>query len=192
MPRHITKLTPREEKFCLSYLVDFNATRAASEAGYVGKQMNVVGWKLLQRPRIQKRIHKLREEMEGGFNVTRERIAQELSKLALLDPKGFLDANGAVKSIHDMGDERLSITGFEVEKEPDRWEFDEFGEMVLVPGKKSVMTKVKVSEKRAALEALNKMMGYNAADKLAFTDPKGKGVIPVINLNIVHPKEEDE
>lgn len=51
-------LTPKQEKFCLEYVKDFNATKAAQRAGY-GKNPNSYASKLLQTAAVSARVREL-------------------------------------------------------------------------------------------------------------------------------------
>ena len=55
------KLTPKQEKFCVEYLVDLNATQAAIRAGYSEKTAYSQGQRLLKDVEIENRIRELRD-----------------------------------------------------------------------------------------------------------------------------------
>lgn len=71
-------LTPREERFCQEYTVDYNQTWAASRAGYSPKSAAKQGCKLMKDPRILARIREIQKELVDRLGVTRERIVLEL------------------------------------------------------------------------------------------------------------------
>lgn len=54
-------MTPRWESFCRLYGFGYSATDAARHAGYAGTSAAQAGWRLLQDPRIQRRIRELKE-----------------------------------------------------------------------------------------------------------------------------------
>lgn len=56
------KLTPKQEKFCVEYLVDLNATQAAIRAGYSEKTAEATASRLLRNVKVQTRIQELRSE----------------------------------------------------------------------------------------------------------------------------------
>lgn len=56
------KLTPKQEKFCVEYLVDLNATQAAIRAGYSEKTAEATASRLLRNVKVQTRIQELRKE----------------------------------------------------------------------------------------------------------------------------------
>ncbi|MBM6824801.1 terminase small subunit [Veillonella magna] len=56
------KLTPKQEKFCVEYLVDLNATQAAIRAGYSEKTAEATASRLLRNVKVKARIQELRKE----------------------------------------------------------------------------------------------------------------------------------
>jgi phage terminase small subunit len=153
------KLTDKQESFCQAYLIDFNATKAAKLAGYSEDTAHSIGWENLRKPEIQKRITELREQTGKTYNVTRERIAQELARIGFMDIRNIFDENGVLKSPDNWpDDEAAAIAGLESEQI-----FEGFGEERTWTG---YLKKVKLSDKRAALDSLSKLMGYNEPDKV--------------------------
>jgi phage terminase small subunit len=55
-------LTNKEEAFCLEYVIDWNATRAAIDAGYSRKMAGSIGYENTKKPHIQARIQELIKE----------------------------------------------------------------------------------------------------------------------------------
>lgn len=196
------RLTVKQENFCQAYLIDFNGTKAAKAAGYSDETAHSISWENLRKPEIQKRIQDLRENMGDGFNITRERIALEYSRLAFLDPRKFYDAEGNPLPIHLLDDDTAAaITGVELEtqkhKDYSAVDLDDEGNMVDSKTGEMITTviKIKHASKREALDSLTKLMGYAAPNRTEVTGKGGKdlgAVIPVVNLNIVQPKKEDE
>lgn len=66
-------MTPKQEKFCVEYLVDLNATQAAIRAGYSEKTAHSQGPRLLENVEVQKRIKELRErEFDNSIATAKE------------------------------------------------------------------------------------------------------------------------
>lgn len=153
------KLTEKEEAFCQEYLKDFNGTRAAKAAGYSRDSACEIGSQNLRKLHIQNRISELRTATGKDFNITRERIAQELARIAFADPRNlFDDIDGKMKEIYELdADTAATIGSIEVDEL-----FEGFGRD---REKIGITKKVKTWEKTKALEALNRMMGFNAPDK---------------------------
>lgn len=168
------KLTGKQEAFCQAYLIDFNGAKAARLAGYAEESSHVEASRLLSSANIQARINELRIQMGKGFNITRERIAQELARIGFFDIRSAYDENGELVPIKDLDDSTAAaIAGIEVSN---NWDRDENGKPVIT----GELKKIKISDKRAALDSLAKLMGYNEPDKLLLSG---------IKINVTEPDE---
>jgi phage terminase small subunit len=150
------QLTEKEEAFCQQYLIDFNGARAAREAGYSVDSAREIAHQNLSKLHIQARIAQLREATGKAFNITRERIAQELALIAFGDTKVLYDENGRLKTPENWSEEGRLVSSYEETvttggEEGREWE------------KKS--RKVRSWEKTKALEQLARLMGYNEPEK---------------------------
>ncbi|HOX27461.1 MAG TPA: terminase small subunit [Candidatus Krumholzibacteria bacterium] len=76
------KLTPKQEQFCLEYVVDLNATQAAIRAGYSANGADVTGSRLLGNARIATRIAALRSERSAATKITAESVLTRLDQVA--------------------------------------------------------------------------------------------------------------
>ena len=66
-------MTPKQEKFCVEYIVDLNATQAAIRAGYSEKTAHSQGPRLLENVEVQNRIKELRErEFDNSIATAKE------------------------------------------------------------------------------------------------------------------------
>lgn len=171
-------LTDKQEAFCQRYLIDFNATKAAIDAGYSSDTAYSIGWENLRKPEIQARIAEIRVETGRGFNISRERIAQELALIAFGDTKNIFDENGLLKSPDNWSDEGRIISSYEES-------ITEFGDEKT--GGVKTSKKVRQWEKTKALDSLAKLMGYNAPEK-APVDGEGKTVKPELHIKIIRDK----
>lgn len=143
----MAKLTERQKKFCKEYVIDLNATRAAISAGYSEKGAGEQGYKLLGKTQIQKEIAKIgrpiKEELESRFNITKERVLEEIARNAFLDPRRLYDNNGNIRPITDLDEDvARAISGVEVQS-------DQMG---------AVTKKIKVNDKSKNLEMLAKYL----------------------------------
>lgn len=76
------KLTPKQELFCLEYIKDFNATRAAKAAGYSENSASEIGNENLRKPQIKDAIGQLVRESFDDLSISKERILNEQKLLA--------------------------------------------------------------------------------------------------------------
>ena len=73
-------MTPRQEKFCIEYLIDLNATQAAIRAGYSKKTADRIANQNLRRLEIQSRIKKMRDEYYDKTIMSAKEVEYLLSK----------------------------------------------------------------------------------------------------------------
>lgn len=76
-------MTPKESRFCLEYVSDFNATQAAKRAGYSAKTARSIGSENLSKPDIRAEIKRLCDEAVGHKkDLLRLRVFTELESIA--------------------------------------------------------------------------------------------------------------
>lgn len=73
-------MTPRQEKFCIEYLIDLNATQAAIRAGYSKKTADRIANQNLRKLEIQSRIKKMRDEYYDKTIMSAKEVEYLLSK----------------------------------------------------------------------------------------------------------------
>jgi len=78
----MAKLTDKQKIFCKEYILDFNATRAATAAGYSKKYVRHQGSENLAKLDIQKEIKRLMESRNQRTEITADRVVKELAKFA--------------------------------------------------------------------------------------------------------------
>jgi len=79
------ELTPKQARFVGEFLLDFNATQAAVRAGYSAKTARAIGAENLTKPHISEEIARRTKETGKRLEATRERVLEELTRLALSD-----------------------------------------------------------------------------------------------------------
>ncbi|RQQ19720.1 terminase small subunit [Burkholderia stagnalis] len=147
-------LNPKQARFVDEYLRDLNATQAAKRAGYSEKAACQIGSRLLSNVKVQAAITAARERLAKKFEITRERVMLEYARLAFADPRAFFREDGTLKRVPELDDDTAAaLAGFEVTEE-----FDGSGEDRMQVG---VTSKVKWSDKRAALDSISKVMGWS-------------------------------
>jgi phage terminase small subunit len=175
-------LTEKQEKFCQEYLIDLNATQAAIRAGYSENTSYSIGWENLRKPEIQTRIQDLRDEMAKGFNITKERIIEEYRRLAFFDIRKIHTADGGLKSVTDFDDDSAAaVAGIEVYEED--LKSDDPGEQITI----GRLKKIKLANKKDALDSLCKVLGYNPPDKKELTGKDGTELFPQPIINYHYP-----
>lgn len=90
-------LTDRQSRFVDEYLVDLNATKAATRAGYSAKTASSQGERLLRNVEVAAAIEKRKAERSTATGITQERVLRELALLAFSDVTHYqIDENGRV------------------------------------------------------------------------------------------------
>ena len=154
---------PRWEKFCHEYVCNGNATAAYIAAGFSPNGAQQAASLLLSKHVILSRIAEMRRESEKTLGISRERVAQELARL------GFSDVKRVVKwNQHGL----RSIASSDNLPDDDSRTIKSISETITTSttpeGHETVNRKIKfeLHEKRAALDSLAKMYGYNEPDKV--------------------------
>ncbi|WP_251455242.1 terminase small subunit [Veillonella intestinalis] len=73
-------MTPKQDKFCVEYLIDLNGTQAAIRAGYSPKTADRIANQNLRKLEIQNRIKELREKEFKTSIATAEEVEAMLTK----------------------------------------------------------------------------------------------------------------
>lgn len=156
------KLTDRQERFCIEYLIDLNASQSAIRAGYSEKTAGSIGSENLKKPEIQKRIQELKAQRSESTGITAERVLIEAARLAFFDIRKLYNENGGLKSVTELDDDTAAaISSLEIVTTGDK-------DDVLY------VNKYKLSDKNVALERLFKHLGLYERDNEQKTDPLSK------------------
>lgn len=163
-------LTDKQQRFCDEYQVSFNATQAAIRAGYSKKTANEQGSRLLANVSIQQELQKKKDRVAKKLEITQEMVLEGYRKLAFYDARKFYDDKGNLKDVVDLDDETaFALSGFDVMEEKGG---NGQGKQVVLGYTK----KIKMSDRKGALDSICKVLGYNSPDKVAQTDTEGKDV----------------
>jgi phage terminase small subunit len=95
-------LTPKQTRFVAEYLVDLNATQAAIRAGYSVRTANRIASENLSKPDIVAAVAAGKAVQLDSAGLSAARTLEELRRLAFCDLRGFFDADGNLKPIHEL------------------------------------------------------------------------------------------
>lgn len=84
-------LNLKMEKFCQEYIITQEGATAAKNAGYSEKCAYEIASRLLRDARIRKRIQELTTPAFRRLEVTKERVLEELARVAFADMGQFAD-----------------------------------------------------------------------------------------------------
>ena len=108
-------LTHKQERFCQEYATHGNATRAAINAGYSEKTAHSIGAENLGKPEISARILELSMIPIKKLEITRERVIEEMARIAFSDTRKLFNDQGDLRPIHDLDDDAAAaVAAFEV------------------------------------------------------------------------------
>ncbi|MFP3638122.1 terminase small subunit [Paraburkholderia sp. SIMBA_054] len=178
-------LSGKQQRFVDEYLIDLNATQAALRAGYSAKTASAIGAENLRKPQIAAAIAAARAKTANKLEITRERLLAEYARLAFSDPRKFFNADGSLKGVTELDDDTASaLAGFEVSVQHTS-EVDDEGNVVPAP---TLTSKVKWADKKAALDSIARVMGWNQ-DKVKgeFSGPDGQPIPLNLTVTFVKP-----
>ena len=170
---NIAELTEKQRIFCERYCTHWNATKAAIEAGYSEKTANEQGSQNLAKLSVREYIKFIKDNAFEFAGISALRNAQELAKVAYGSGADIRKAWESLEEWEQLPDE-VKATIAEVTTTTrviKTMGGDEETGASIIQAIESV--KVKQYDKLKALEMLNKMGGYNAAEKVETSNPDG-------------------
>ena len=178
-------LTAKQARFIEEYMVDLNATQAAIRAGYSEKGATSRGSQLLANVNVAAEVTERQKAISEKLEITRDDIARELYKLGFSNMEDYMyvgeDGFPRLDLSELTRDQAAAITELNVETY-----YEGKGDKA-VPVKKA---KVKIHDKRGALDTLAKLLGHNMAEKHEVTGADGGPIeYTEITRTIVHMKE---
>lgn len=110
-------LTARQKLFVAEYLVDLNATAAATRAGYSPRTAAQQGSRLLSNVKVQAAIAEGKQARAQRVELSQDRVLEELCHIAFLDPFEAFTDEGAFRSHAELPDSfRRAVSGLEVDE----------------------------------------------------------------------------
>jgi len=152
----MTKLNPKQERFCQEYIIDLNATQAAIRSGYSKKTAGQIAEQNLKKLEIQNRLRELQNSRQQRTEITADMVVSELAKIAFFDIRKIFDTNGMLISPTELDDSTacaIASIKSRIEKqsgEPDDW---------------AEVKEYKANDKLRALDMLGKHLGVFGSDK---------------------------
>jgi len=178
-------LTDKQLAFCHEYCKDFNGNQAAIRAGYSEKTARKIADQLLNKPEILEQVEILKKQLTKRHEITRDRLIQELSKIAFFNPRVIYkkDAKGwIVKDPDDISDDDFSALSEINSVET----FSEDSEGVVT---RKTNAKVKPADKIKAVELMAKMLGF---DKPEVTEEELLNRPKIVSYRDFYNMTEDE
>ncbi|UYL10283.1 terminase small subunit [Bdellovibrio sp. SKB1291214] len=95
-------LSSKQERFCLEYMVDLNAKKAAIRAGYSPHTAMEQGYQLLQKTSVQSKLTMLMEERASRLEVNADLVVDGLKNIAFRDIRDLFGKNGELLPIASL------------------------------------------------------------------------------------------
>ena len=147
-------LTDKQRRFVNEFLIDLSGTHAAIRAGYARKSAAKIAWELLQHPHVAKAVAEEKAARERRTRITADRVLEQFGRAAFFDTRKLFTPSGALKPIHEIGDdEAIGIAGLETV------------EMTDAEGNVTgVVRKVRFIDRTAAMDKLARHLGLYERD----------------------------
>ena len=156
------KLTPKQQRFCEAYPLDFNATKAAIRAGYSEKTAHSIGFENLRKPEIQEFLQRQADSASARLGIKRDAVLRELARVAFADIRSVVKW-GSVEL--RTADGQTEAVVYDIDLIPSEEISGDTAAAVAEVRKTAEGVVVKMHSKLAALEALAKHLGlFRPAD----------------------------
>jgi phage terminase small subunit len=171
------KLTPKQAAFVREYLVDLNATAAATRAGYSERNAESIAYQLLQKTLVREAIAAAMEERSKRTEITADRVLQELARMAFFDARRLFANDGSPLPVTEMDEDTArAVIGLDVATIGN-------GEVGI-----GQVLKLKLADKKGALELLGRHLGM-WKDKTELTGPNGGPLQQSVQIEFVAPTD---
>lgn len=153
------RLTEKEEMFCLRFIELGNASQAYRKAydctNKKPSTIHVRACEIQKRPKIQIRLEELRAENRKKYEMTVEKVVESFGKMATANVIDLHNEDGSYKNLNEI-DARtaFAITSIDTQR---------IGKGDYA---RTVITKIRLSDKKGALENLARILGM-------YKDPVG-------------------
>jgi len=145
-------LTERQYIFCIEYLTDYNATRAATKAGYSEKTADSQGSRMLKNVKVKAFIDKKTKERSDKLDITADRVLEEIANIAFFDIRKVFQGNSLIQ-VDDLDDKTARAIA-SVKSRVEKLDGENFAEIV----------EIKSNDKLKALDMLSKHIGLYEKD----------------------------
>ncbi len=180
LPPEAEGLNIRARLFVQYYLIERNATKAATDAGYSAKTAAQAGNRLLRNVQVQALIAQSEQKVAEKLDVTHERIVAELARIGFADIRNVVQwGDGVLVKDPDTG--KVVTVDNVVSLVASGTISDDTAACISEISQTAQGLKVKMHDKRAALVDLGKHLGM-FKEKVELTGPGGKAIAITMNL----------
>lgn len=173
------ELTEKERLFCHQYIIDWNGARSARDAGYSEDTAKQIAYENLTKPYLKQYIDLIKNNFEEESGISKLRNLQELAKIAYSNISHLHD-NWTELSFWDQILENnpsamCAVESIDTKTETRRVKIRDGDDEQDIEVK---YVKVKLYSKQAAIDSINKMLGYNLPEKRELTGKNGESLLP--------------
>ncbi len=166
-PKGLPPLSAKQRRFVEEYLVDLNATKAATRAGYSAKTARSIGCENLTKPNIEAAIAEAMAKRSARTEITQDAVLKELGLLGFSNMQDFVRITADGDPCVDMSDltreQAAALSEVVVEDFKDGRGED---------ARDVRRIKIKLSDKRAALVDVGRHLGM-FKDRVELTGAEG-------------------
>jgi phage terminase small subunit len=158
------ELTEKQKAFCRYYVFDWNGTQSAIKAGYSEKTAYSIASENLRKPEIQAYIKKLCSNDEEYTGISKRLIIAEHKKIALSSMSNIHDTwitRKEFETLTDIQKDCIQEIDTKIKTEYEYNPETEKKEPIEVE-----YIKVKLYDKQKSLDAISKLLGYEAPTKI--------------------------
>jgi phage terminase small subunit len=173
-------ITDKHKLFAMHYALTGNAEDSAMKAGFTKATARKISYKWIGQTRAESfypdlfdiaedvRDKQIKPKLEKQFNITADRVLQELARLGFSDVRRLFDDTGVMKAIHELDDDTAAcISSIEIEALYEGSGKDKF--------EVGQTKKVKFWDKKGPLEMLANHLGI-IKNKMELTGKDGKPI----------------
>jgi phage terminase small subunit len=174
-------LNDKQDRFCLEYLIDLNATAAAKRAGYSEDTAYSIGHELLKKPEIQDRIARLKAERSIRTQITADRVLEELAIVGFSNVQDYIvDDDGRIEVTRSAGEGSIRAVS-SIRRKKKKYGHGE-------NQSDEVEVELKLWPKVSALEKMGQHLGIFEKDNQQKQQPLSKITVEIIDGT--EPKSE--
>jgi len=159
------KLTTKERKFCHEYIIEWNGAKSARDAGYSEKTCAEIAHQNLTKIHIQQYIEFIKNDFEKECGISKIKQLREYTKIAYSNIAHLHNTWIELKEFEALTNEQKECIESIDTKTETRREYNP------KTNKKDLevttnYVKIKLYSKLTALERIDKLIGYNAVEKI--------------------------
>lgn len=98
----MSKLSPKQLRFCQEYVVDLNASAAAIRAGYAGRSAGVHASRMLKKANIKHKIKDLQKKISENLEITAEMVVKEFAKCGFSNIQNYISGGNTIRDLSNI------------------------------------------------------------------------------------------